>query len=68
MHDVLEEIVPLVYKSVLKALHKDKSLSSQEADDSIRKFCFGLKDCPSKPVLIPENVLNGNISGPADEK
>lgn len=69
MHDFLEGIVPLVLKSVLKALHKDKTLSIQVVNDSLRKFCYGQNDCTSKPVLIPEKVaLNGNISGTAVEK
>lgn len=69
MHDFLEGIVPLVLKSVLKALHRDKTISIQEVNDSLRKFCYGHNDCPSKPVLITEKVaLDGNISGTAVEK
>lgn len=69
MHYFLEEIVPLVLRSVLRALHKDKTLSIQEVNDGLRKFCLGQNDCPSRTVLIHENVvLDGNISGTAVEK
>lgn len=69
MHDFLEGVIPLVLKSVVKALHEDKTVTIQEVNDSIRTFSFGQNDCTSKPALISEKVaLDGNISGTAVEK
>lgn len=62
-------IVPVVLKFILRALHRDKTIHIQEVKDSLRKFCYGQNDCPSKPVKIPEKVvLDGNVSGSAAEK
>lgn len=65
MHDFLEGIVPLVLKSVLKALHNEKTVSIQEVNGIIKRFSFGQNDCPSKPVLISEKVA---VSGKAVQK
>lgn len=69
MHDFLEGVIPLDLKSVLKALHNDKTVTIQKVNDNIKNFSFGQNDCTSKPALIPEKVaLDGNISGTAVEK
>lgn len=69
LHDFLEGIAPLVLKSVVKAFHRNKTISIRDINDSLRMFCYGQNDCPSKPVVMPKKVaLDGNISGTAVEK
>ena len=69
MHDFLEGIAPLVLKSLLKALHKLKTVNIQEVNVILKKFSFGRNDCSSKPSVIPEKVvLDQNISGTAVQK
>lgn len=69
MHGFLEGIVPLISKSLLKVMHREKTVAIQEVNDILKRFYFGQNDRRYKLVLIPEKVaLDGNISGTAAEK
>lgn len=69
MHDVLEGVVPLTLKLVIKALHKDKFVTITDLNNRLKDFGFGQNDKRNKPPLIPEKLsANGHVIGKATEK
>jgi len=72
MHDVLEGVIPLLLKLILKSFVTAKYFTVSHFNDLLENFVFGHNDVKCKPVKIPPRLLterdSGNLPGKAIEK
>ncbi|KAL2086106.1 hypothetical protein ACEWY4_017165 [Coilia grayii] len=68
MHDILEGVMPLVVKLVLREAREEKHITLHEFNDKLKHMCFGKNDTQNRPVPITENHLRKSIVGSASQK
>lgn len=68
MHDVLEGVVPLVMKLVIREAKKQKHITIPEFNDELKHLRFGKNDIENRPVPITAKSLRKCIVGSASQK
>ena len=69
MHDMLEGVLPLTMKHVIREAHRQKHITITELNEELQKICIGQNDKANKPVLLSERLLQtSGIVGTATQK
>ena len=64
MHDFLEGVVQKTLTFVIRDLHRGKHCTVQHLNEELKQFRIGENDKSSKPVRVPEKILQDGVSLP----
>lgn len=67
MHDLLEEVIPLVVELVISKAHTERHITIREVKEEMQTLCIGQNEKKNKPVQLSGRLQNVGVAGSASQ-